>query len=77
MGDDEEQGQVSVAEKGELFQVVGLLEREDKAHEAGQVEREGDEAVVGDERHEKVVALQQQTELLDEALAVQVVVGCD
>lgn len=42
---------MGIAEKSELFQIVGFLERENECNETGRVEREGYEAMVGDEWH--------------------------
>ena len=77
LGHDEQKGQVRVAEQRELLEIVGLLQREHEGDEAGRVERERDEAVVGDEGRQKVAASQQQRKLFDQTLAVQVVVGSD
>ena len=66
-----------VAEKRELLQIVGLFKWDDKADEAGQVQRERNKPMVGDEDHEEVVLVEQETEFFDETLTVQVVVGCE
>lgn len=69
---------MSVAEESELFEIVGLFESEHERDKSGGVERERNESMVGDERQEiSEIASQQDAELLDETLAVQVVVGCD
>ena len=56
--DDEQQRQVSVAEKSELFQIVSLLETQHERNEAHRVKWKRDKAMISDKGHEEVVTSQ-------------------
>lgn len=68
---------MSPREQAELLHVVFLHKRQHEPNEANAVQAEGQESMVGNEKSQRLNAIEQHSEVVEEALAVEEIVGSE
>lgn len=74
MSDDDQQCDVGPSEQAELLHVVLLDERQHEPNESDAVQAERQESMVSDEKSQRLNAIEQHAEVVEEILAVEKVV---